>query len=274
MSGTSPDEMRDRPTSGGGAPSLPLVDVLVATSDSAATLGRALRSIRAHVAVRRLIVVDRPGSDDTVAIARRFGAEVHSEAEGLGKARNLALSSAETEPVLFVDSDVEIVRGDFYPRALEEFGRPGTAAVVGMSVGHRFRYGLPLGLTLIGRRWALGAAIPDRALGRETYYLQRAARRDGLIVRYVPDAMVHYGTYRAVPSWPEFQGAAIRRSSGWNPRELAYAFVVVALMHMNSGRPRHLLYTPVFWLKLARGFLSPDRWERIDRSRVLLGRAG
>ncbi len=252
---------------------LPPIDVLIATSNSAATLAEALESARKLLPIHRIIVVDRHSTDGTAEIARRFGAEVHLEDTGLGKARNLALELAETDPVLFLDSDVVLRRPDFYGRALEEYRRPGTAAVVGVSEEHRFQYGLPLGLTLIGRRWALGARIPDSAQGRETYYLQRAARKEGLRVRYVPDAMRHYGTYRQLPHWPEFQGAAIRRSSGLNPRELAYALVVVLLMHMNSRRPRHILYTPIFYLKLLRGFLAPARWGRVDRSRIRLGPA-
>jgi len=216
--------------------------------------------------VHRLIVVDRSSRDGTREIARAAGAEVYDDQTGLGRARNLALERAETDPVLFLDSDVVVVRSDFYARACEEYVKPGTAAVVGMSVGHRFRYGLPLGLTLVGRQWALRAGIPDSAQGRETYYLQRAVRRYKLRVRYVPDAMRHYGTFRRSPYWPEFQGAAIRRSSGWNPRELAYAAVVVVLMHVNSGRARNVLYSPVFYLKLLRGFLAPGRWGRLDRT--------
>ena len=82
--------------------------------------------------------------------------------------------------------------------------------------------------------------------------------------------MVHSGTYRGSPRWPEFQGAAIRRSSGWNPRELVYAGMVVLLIHMNSRRPRHILYSPVFYGKLLRGFLDPGRWGQLDRGRVTL----
>lgn len=232
------------------------------------TLAKALSSAQRYLPVHRILVVDRASTDDTLAIARGFGATILTEDEGLGRARNLALQTAETDPVLFLDSDVEIIREDFFERAIEEYRRPRTAAVVGMSVGHPFRYGLPLGLTLVGRKWALRARIPDRAQGRETYYLQRTAREGGLSVRYVPEAMRHYGTYRQLQNWPEFQGASVRRSSGWNPRELVYSFMVVLLMHMNSRRPRNILYTPVFWIKLLRGFLSPGRWERIDRSRV------
>ena len=80
--------------------------------------------------------------------------------------------------------------------------------------------------------------------------------------------MKHYGTYRRFPNWPEFQGAAVRRSSGWNPRELAYSAVVVLLMHMNSRRLRHLAYTPIFCAKLFRGFLHPARWGRLERDRL------
>jgi glycosyltransferase involved in cell wall biosynthesis len=247
-------------------PSLPPVDVLVATYESASTLPESLAAVRTRIPVHHLIVVDRSSRDGSAEIAKSLGAIVLDDSTGLGRARNLALAAADTDPVLFVDSDVVIERADFYPRALEEFARPRTAAVVGMASGHQFRYGLPLGLTLIGRKWALGARIPDEAQGRETYYLQLAARRSGLSTRYVPEAMRHHGTYRAAPHWPEFQGAAIRRSSGRNPRELAYAALVVLLMHLNSRRVQNVAYSPVFYLKLLRGFADPARWGYLDRS--------
>jgi glycosyltransferase involved in cell wall biosynthesis len=248
----------------------PPIDVLVATFNSAPTLEAALAAARRLLPVHRLIVVDRASTDGTQEIARRAGAEVYGDEVGLGYARNYALRLATTDPVLFLDSDVIITRPDFYARAWEEFAIPRTAAVVGMTVGHRFPYGFPLGLTMVGRQWALEAGIPDSVQSRETYFLQRAARRAGLKVRYVPDAMDHRGTYRAAPSWPEFQGAAIRSTSGMNPREPVYAFVVILLMHMNSGRPRDLVYTPIFYAKLLRGFLQPERWGRMDRRQVSL----
>lgn len=246
----------------------PAIDVLVATYQSEATLGKTLRSARAVLPTARILVVDRHSTDRTAQIATQFGAEVFEEDRGLGRARNLALEQATSETVLFLDSDVEIVRPDFILRAWEELRRPRTAAVVGATVGHPFHYGLPLGLTLLGRPWALAAAIPDDVQSRETYYLQRAARRGHLRVRYVPNAMRHAGTFRSAPHWPEFQGAAIRRSSGWNPRELVYSAMVVMLMHMNSHRPRNVLYSPIFYGKLLRGFLAPDRWAQLDRTRL------
>jgi len=262
MNGIPPSSSAAPPV---GGSSLPPVDVLVATYNSAETIEETLASVRRNVPVHCLLVVDRASTDGTVETARRFGARVLPDSVGLGYARNEALRQADTDPVLFLDSDVRIVRPDFYARALRELARPGTVAVVGMSVGHSFQYGLPLGLTLIGRSWSLAAGIPDQAQGRETYYLQRAARRVRGRVRYVDAAMVHRGTYRRSPHWPEFQGASIRRSSGWNPRELAYAAVVVLLMHMNSKRPSYVLYSPVFYGKLLRGFLRPQRWGQLRR---------
>jgi len=259
----SPGPVRPRPDAMSVPPP---IDVLVATYESAGTLAESLSSVRAHVPVHHLIVVDRSSRDGSAEIAKEHGAKVLDDPVGLGRARNLALAAADTDPVLFVDSDVVVERPDFYARALHEYARPRTAAVVGMSLGHRFRYGLPLGLTLIGRRWALDARIPDDAQSRETYYLQRAARHQRLSTRYVADSMRHHGTYRAVPHWPEFQGAAIRRSSGRNPREIAYAAEVILLMHLNSRRIRNVAYTPVFFLKLLRGFSNPRRWSRLERT--------
>jgi glycosyltransferase involved in cell wall biosynthesis len=241
------------------------VDVLVATYNSAATLAETLEAARELVPVHCLIVADRSSTDGTVEIARRYGARVLQDDVGLGYARNRSLELADTDPVLFLDSDVRIVRGDFYRSALAEYSRPRTAAVVGMAVGHAFQYGLPLGLTLLGRGWALDARIPDRAQGRETYYLQQRARKSRSVVRYVPNAMLHRGTYRQDPHWAEFQGASIRTASGWNPREVAYAGIVTLLMHMNSRRPANVLYSPVFFGKLMRGFLDPGRWAHLSR---------
>lgn len=264
----------ERPSPGGtatdgrsGVPSskTPPVDVLIGTYNSAPTIREALEAIRRNIPVHCLIVVDRQSTDGTVDVVREFGGRILPDRAGLGFARNAALRAADTDPVLFVDSDVRIVRPDFYSVAVREYARPGTAAVVGLSVGHPFRYGLPLGLTLTGRAWCLDAQIPDAVQSRETYYLQRAARLQRKRVRYVEDAMVHYGTYRSARHWPEFQGAWIRSTSGWSLRELAYAGEVVLLIHMNSRRPRNLLYSPVFYGKLVRGFLQPDRWSRLDR---------
>lgn len=246
----------------------PPIDVLVRTFNSAATLADCLEAARRHLPIGRLIVVDRHSTDRTIEIATTFGSEVHYEESGIGRATMLAVRSARTENVLFLDSDVVIRRPSFYERALRELGRPRVGAVVGTAEGHRFRFGLPLGLTLLPRAWVASVAIPDDAQGAETYYLRRALKRDRRRVAYVPDAMEHFGTYRD-RDWPEWQGAQLRLAGGWSLPSIVDSFLVILLIHANSRSPRNVLYTPVFFLKLMRGFLDPARWRFRDRRTVV-----
>jgi glycosyltransferase involved in cell wall biosynthesis len=243
---------------------LPAVDVLVRTFNSAVGLRSCLESIRRYIPVHRLIVVDRNSTDDTTAIARQFGAEIHTEESGIGLATTRAIALAETRWILFVDSDVVIANPDFYRQAVAALRRPRVGAVVGCSVGHRLLYGLPLGLTLLPREWARRVAIPAEQQGAETYFLRRALSRDGLRVAYVADSMMHRSVYRG-RNWPEWQGANIRLAAGWSARELAYSFLVILLIHLNSHRLRNVAYTPIFYLRFLRGFGSPNRWSFRDR---------
>ncbi|MCI4364369.1 MAG: glycosyltransferase family 2 protein [Thermoplasmata archaeon] len=244
------------------------IDVLVCTFNSARHLEDCLRSARAMLPVRRLIVVDRNSTDGTQAIARRWGAEVHSEEVGLGYSRRRAIELSSTPFVLFLDSDVVVRRSDFAAHALAAMEDPSTAAVVGCAEGHRFLYGLPLSLTLFRREWVFGVEIPSSVQGRETYYIQRRVRQDRLRVRYLTDAYLHYGTYRSLRHWPEFQGAWVRITGGLSVRELLYSGIVVLLIQMNSRRARNLAYAPIFYAKLLRGFFRPERWRNLDRTEL------
>ncbi len=243
------------------------VDVLTATFNSAERLEEVFSAVRAYVPIRRLIVIDRLSTDGTAEIARRYGAEVHSLESGIGAAYLRGLELATTDQVLFVDSDVVIVRPDFIREARRLMAEPGTGAVVGQAVGHSFLYGLPLSLTLVSRELALRAGMSLEAQGQGTYALRQAIRREHLRVRYVLDAMRHYSTYRQVRSWPEWQGAQTRLVAGGRAGELLYSFMVVLLIHMNSRSPRNLAYTPIFWFKFLRGYIDPRRWSYLDRRR-------
>jgi glycosyltransferase involved in cell wall biosynthesis len=249
----------------------PPVDVLMITFNSAAYLAECLAAIRASIPVHHLIVVDRFSTDGTPEIATRFGAQVHSEESGGGPARARALELADTELALFVDSDVILRRADFYARAVELLRQPRTAAVVGTSVGHPFEYGLPLGLTLFRLDWGRNAGMATQGQGQETYYFRRAARRQGLRVRYVPNSMDHRGTFRRVRTWPEWQGAQTRLVAGGSVSEFAYSLLVILLIHLNSRNLRNVAYTPIFWAKFFRGYARPNRWRLIDRRREPVG---
>jgi len=241
------------------------------TFNSATYLEECLTALRRWIPIHRLIVVDRFSTDGTAEIATRFGAEVHSEESGGGPARARALQLAGTEFALFVDSDVVLRRPDFFKLALELLHRPRTAAVVGTAVGHPFEYGLPLGLTLFRLDWGRKAGMALEGQGQETYAFRRAVRRQHQRVRYVPEAMEHFGTFRRVRAWPEWQGAQTRLVAGRSAYELSYSFLVILLIHLNSRRLRNIAYTPIFWAKFLRGYARPERWKYIDRRREQMG---
>lgn len=243
-------------------------DVVVRTFNSEKHLNDCLDSVLRYVPVHRLIVVDRHSSDDTVDIAKSHGAEIIYEDRGLTDATTSGIAACSTRLLLFVDSDVVICKDDFYDRAVTLLGRGSVGAVVGLPIDHRFAYGLPLGLTLFLRATLIDVPFPGGVQGRETYFIQKDFRTRGLKVRYVLDACRHYGTYRGVPHWPEWQGANVRISSGGAPIELFRSFGVVLLMHMNSKSPKNILYTPLFCTKLVRGYLSPARWAEMDRRKI------
>lgn len=89
-------------------PSLALV---VIARDAADTLGDCLRSARDHV--DRLLVLDTGSRDDTVAVARREGAEVHhmTWVDDFSAARNRALDLAGADWHLVLDADERLVAG-------------------------------------------------------------------------------------------------------------------------------------------------------------------
>src|SRR4029077_18296354 len=124
----------------------------VCTYNSAKTLNDCLRSIRDFHNGSRLLVVDHCSRDRTLEIASTFSAEIHSENKGLGFARQLCFDLVNTEFIVFVDSDVELVRDDFLRLSTSVLVNEKYGAVVGMSIGHHLSYGLPAGLLALRKR--------------------------------------------------------------------------------------------------------------------------
>lgn len=90
------------------------IDVVVLTNNCEKTLGLTLKSVVNNIPVARVIVVDGGSNDETLEIARRFADLIVDDGgKGIGTARNLALSLAETEIFAFIDSDVIITDGWF-----------------------------------------------------------------------------------------------------------------------------------------------------------------
>jgi glycosyltransferase involved in cell wall biosynthesis len=235
----------------------------VCTYNSFKTLHDCLRSIREVSNGSRLIVVDHGSRDGTLEMASTFSAEIHSENKGLGFARQLCFDLVNTKFIVFVDSDVELVRDDFLSISTRVLVNEKYGAVVGMSLGHRLSYGLPAGLLALRKRDFDGKIIPDYIDARETYFVQRRLDERGLKTFYVPDAMVHRSQFRRAK--PEWEGANTRILPSPMLKELAFSLKVIVLMGLNSHRVKNMAYVPIFYLKFLNGFTNPKPWLRLKR---------
>ena len=248
------------------------VDVLIRTFNSAETLTDCLDSVTRYVPFSRIIIADHCSTDKTQEIGKQFNAEILTEELGLGYATKLLISSARTRYLLFVDGDVEVAKEGFVDESVRLIEQGNVGAVVGCSVGHRFLYGIPLGLTLIRRDLAEKVSPPDYIQGRETFYFEEVLRRNALKVAYIRDAMIHRSTYRGVKYWPEWRGAQIRLTPSRHIGQLLNAITVVFMMHLNSKRIKNFIYSPIYYLKILRGYYNPDRFGKLDRRKINVNR--
>lgn len=235
----------------------------VCTYNSAHTLRDCLKSIRQLSQDSRLIVTDHNSRDRTVEIASEFSAEIYSEGRGLGYARQLCFDLVNSEFIVFVDSDVEVVRKDLLDLAASILANDNYGAVVGVSVGHRFAYGLPASLLVLRKKDFGGKIVPDSIDARETYFIQRRLLDLHLKTFYISDAIVHRSQFRTFK--PQWEGANTRLLPAPMPHELLSALGVIILMSLNSRRPKNIAYVPVFYLKFLIGFARPSSWRKLRR---------
>ncbi len=241
-------------------------DVIVRTFNSESTIASCLTSVTNLLPVNRLIVVDHHSTDGTLDTVKRFGCQVYLEDEGLGKATTLGIARSSTDLILFIDSDITVKRKDFVILAQEHLKNQKVGCVVGTSIGNNFSYGLPLGMAMFRRSDISKVKIPGNVMSRETYFIQKHFRENGLKVKYIPDSNVHNALSRKYRNWPEWQGSWVRLTSGLNPREVVYSLIVSFLLLSNSRNIKNFFYIPIFQLKLLRGFLQPERWSRSFRA--------
>ena len=235
----------------------------VCTYNSSKTITDCLRGIRSIARDAPIIVVDHESNDGTRDIVTRFNVELHTEARGLGYARQLCFGLAKTDFLVFVDSDVEVVRDDFLGLSARVLENRRLGAVVGMSIGHRFPYGLPASLLVLRTEDFQGRVIPDYIDARETYFIQHRLDERRQATFYVRDAMIHRSQFRTFK--PEWEGANTRILPGSKLKELAFAFKVIVLMSLNSRSSKNMAYVPIFYLKFLDGFANPAPWLKLDR---------
>lgn len=151
------------------------VDVILPCLDEAAALPAVLASLPHGY---RAIVVDNGSSDDSVAIAHRFGAEVvREERRGFGSAVHAGLLAAQSEVVAICDADGSFDLTEL-PRVVDPVRRGETDLVLG-----RRR-------VTDAAAWPLHARIANRVLAHRLRRVtgiplhdlgpMRAARRDAL----------------------------------------------------------------------------------------------
>ncbi|MGB6008054.1 glycosyltransferase [Castellaniella sp.] len=112
------------------------VALVMIVKNGAATLARCLSSVQGHV--DDVIVLDTGSADDTVAIARRFGARVHhfEWIDDFSAARNAALAYSDADWNLILDADNWLESGHEALRSL------GTAPFMGqIAIVNRFMQG-------------------------------------------------------------------------------------------------------------------------------------
>ncbi len=158
-----------------GNEGLPLVSIVIPVKDRAGELARCLESL-AHVEypreLREIIVVDDGSSDDSAAVAVRWGCRVvttDSPGSGPAAARNRGVCVARGEILAFIDSDCTASTG-WLRELLGGFSDPELAAVGGLvdgmrEAGHLDRYEAVMSSLTLGTRTMTGSS------GEDTFYL-------------------------------------------------------------------------------------------------------
>ncbi|CAM3805503.1 glycosyltransferase [Castellaniella denitrificans] len=137
----------------------PTIALVMIVKNGAATLARCLSSVQGHV--DEFIVLDTGSTDDTIAIARRFGARVHhfEWIDDFSAARNAALDHSSADWNLILDADNWLESGH------EQLRRLGSVPFLGqVAILNRFMQGgearqatewttrvLPRGVRYMGR---------------------------------------------------------------------------------------------------------------------------
>lgn len=85
-----------------------MIDYIVPTFNSAATLKACIQSIYRFGEPNSIIIIDNNSTDETMMIALEMGCKIHQGAYGIGPARRLGAKLAGTDRIAFVDSDVEL----------------------------------------------------------------------------------------------------------------------------------------------------------------------
>lgn len=88
---------------------LPLVSIIIPTKNSSSTLETVLKSVRRQTYPNiEIIVVDNYSKDDTVLIAKKYGARLYMKGPERSVQRNYGANKTTGKYLVFLDSDIEL----------------------------------------------------------------------------------------------------------------------------------------------------------------------
>jgi glycosyltransferase involved in cell wall biosynthesis/O-antigen/teichoic acid export membrane protein len=250
------------------------VSVIVPARNAAVWLRECLESITGQ-GPREVIVVDGCSTDDTVAIARSFGAQVLSdEGRGLPAARMLGVQNAHCDVVSLIDADVVLPPGSL-ERLLGEFEAGGFdglqfglaseadgpgywgSALAWHHNHSRVRSWFGVCATLIRRDLLLSVGFDDSFVSGEDVELRIRLEKAGYRLGVSPTTVVRHrfaDTFAGARDQWEQDGAGMARTIRKHPARAGW-MVVLPLLATVRGvgmslvrAPRFLPYWPGFLL--------------------------
>jgi rSAM/selenodomain-associated transferase 2 len=87
------------------------ISVIIPTLNEAENIGRVLKDLRHRPWIREIIVSDGGSDDDTVAVAKAFGARVIANGRGRGGQVRLAAEAANGDVLLILHADAALQQG-------------------------------------------------------------------------------------------------------------------------------------------------------------------
>ncbi len=112
-----------------------LVSIIIPTYNSSKTICRCLESVRGQTYRNiEIIVCDNFSDDDTVDIARRYGARIFFKGRERAAQKNFAAQHADGDSLYFIDSDFVLER-DTVQRCVQRIGKADAVVTVNRSGG-------------------------------------------------------------------------------------------------------------------------------------------
>jgi len=250
-----------------------MIDVLIVTYNSAETLDTCLKCIKREIPYNRILVGDGGSQDDTVKIARSHGAEVYmftGKDNMIGRIRYRLAKIAETDWLLYVDSDVYLLPGwwKYMSKYMDMAPKVGMAMAAGQIRGTLKRYHLwrirkygfvTFGNTLVPRNLLLSfRQMDDMHVEEDTAYA-KYCRKKGYLVVPVRKQLVYHDKREGLASAYRRWGRDMRH------RTSLFKFMVRSAVHLKNtflftveegATPKEIVELLKLYFEMYKGYLE------------------